>query len=183
MRIHGNVSDPFTFKHLDLPHASSMVLYLAFNWFVFKKSNNKCQKHHPIHHHPPPKKKKNIRKFPPLFILPFFPCCLLGCAFFRSPTRPQGPCRCPQLRWFSSPTNGWASVCQIQQAFKWLCYVQPWGVWWIRPWRWKLPLGRYGPVMVVRWDGGVGGVGECDGKLMAQKCSDFCWFSPTIEHR
>ena len=29
----------------------------------------------------------------------------------------------------------------------------------------------------------VGGVGECDRKLMAQKCSDFCWFSPTIEHR
>lgn len=31
--------------------------------------------------------------------------------------------------------------------------------------------------MVVRW------VGECDGKLREKTCSDFCWFSPTIEHR
>lgn len=78
----------------NLSYASSMVLYLAFNWFVFKKSNNKCQKHHPIHHHPPPKKKHP--QIPPLFILPFFPCFLLGCAFFRSQGQGhKGPPRCP----------------------------------------------------------------------------------------
>lgn len=117
MRIHGNVSDPFTFKlatYQYLSYASSMVLYLAFNWSQGQG-----------HKGPPGVPRRNTTA--------------------------------DWLRWFSSPTNGWASVCQIQQAFKWLCYVQPWGVWWIRPWRWKLLLGRYGPVMVVRWVGGLGG--------------------------
>ena len=41
---------------------------------------------------------------------------------------------------------------------------------------------RFGTVQ-LRWLWWVGGVGECDGKLREKTCSDFCWFSPTIEHR
>lgn len=89
-----------------------------------------------------PPKKKTSANSPLCLSSGFFHVVCWGALSFGTQQGHKGPPGVPRNpRWFSSPTNGWASACQIQQAFKWLCYVQPWGVWWIRPWRWKLLLG------------------------------------------
>ena len=184
MRIHGMLVILSHLNTCNLPYASSMVLYLAFNWFVFKKSNNKCQKHHPIHHHPPQKKKKTFAN-PPLGYPPVFSMFFVGVRFLSVPkakatrappvflswgdfhlppmvglpyarsSRPSSGCVTFSLEGFDGSDLEGGSCSSVWYG------VQSW--WWDE--------------MVVRW------VGECDGKLMGKTCSDFCRFSPTIEHR